>query len=149
LLDEATYLKDWERGLKIVADEGKLKKATLIATGSHTAGIRNGGEPREIKRRTSLENSMRVLSHGAGRRGRDEHLDLMLLPLSFRRFLMARNPALENKLPAFEKWHPKALFAAAQEIAKKSAPLSSKSNIRHRSARTMPKRWFSRVVVCF
>ncbi|MCI0695904.1 ATP-binding protein [candidate division KSB1 bacterium] len=99
LLDEATYLKDWERGLKIVADEGKLKKATLIATGSHAAGIRKGGE------------------RLPGRRGRDERLDLMLLPLSFRNFLLARNPALENKLPAFEKWNQKMLFAAAQEIA--------------------------------
>ncbi len=99
LLDEATYLKDWERGIKIVADEGKLKKTTLIATGSHAAGIRKGGE------------------RLPGRRGRDERLDLTLLPLSFRNFLMARNPALENKLPVLEKWNQKALFAAAQEIA--------------------------------
>lgn len=99
LLDEATYLKDWERGIKTVADEGKLKKAPLIATGSHAAGIRKGGE------------------RLPGRRGRDEPLDLMLLPLSFRNFLVARNPALESKLPIFEKWNQKALFAAAQEIA--------------------------------
>ncbi|MDZ7359613.1 MAG: ATP-binding protein [candidate division KSB1 bacterium] len=98
-LDEATYLKDWERGVKIIADEGKLKGVTLIVTGSHAAGIRRGGE------------------RLPGRRGRDEHLDLTLLPLSFRGFLMARNPAFENKLPAFEKWNHKALFAAAQEIA--------------------------------
>ncbi|MDZ7291951.1 MAG: ATP-binding protein [candidate division KSB1 bacterium] len=115
LLDEATYLKDWERGLKIVADEGKLKKATLIAAGSHAAGIRKGGE------------------RLPGRRGRDEHLDLMLLPLSFRRFLMARNTALENKLPIFENWNQKTLFATAQEIALWADQISSYFSIYLRS----------------
>jgi hypothetical protein len=98
-LDEATYLKDWERGVKIVADEGQLRGAALIATGSHAAGIKKGGE------------------RLPGRRGRAEHLDLMLLPLDFRGFLLARNPALKNKLPSFSEWHFDALFHAAREIA--------------------------------
>jgi predicted AAA+ superfamily ATPase len=98
-LDEATYLRDWERGVKIVADEGKLRGTTLIATGSHIAGVRRGGE------------------RLPGRRGREEHLDLMLLPLSFRTFVQARNPNSQSRLPSFPGWHLEALFHAAQEIA--------------------------------
>jgi hypothetical protein len=98
-LDEATYLKDWERGVKILADEGKLRGVTLIATGSHAAGIKRGGE------------------RLPGRRGREANLDLLLMPLHFRGFLLARNPGLKSKLPTFSDWKNQTLFQAAQELA--------------------------------
>ena len=98
-IDEATYLNDWERGVKILADEGKLRGVTLLATGSHAAGLRRGSE------------------RLPGRRGRAEKLDLLMLPLSFRSFLEARVPALKDRLPMFSKWGFKALFQAAQDMA--------------------------------
>ncbi|MFQ6092682.1 MAG: AAA family ATPase [bacterium] len=99
MMDEATYVKDWERSVKIVADRGLLKGVTLIATGSHAAGLRRGAE------------------RLPGRRGRGEDLDLALLPLSFREYLVARKPELKDKLPQFPGWGLNALFTAAQEVS--------------------------------
>lgn len=98
-LDEATYLKDWERSIKILADEGQLRNVTLFATGSHAAGLRRGGE------------------RLPGRRGRGAKLDLLMLPLDFRRFLLARKPHLTDKLVSIEAWDLKQLYQAAVEIS--------------------------------
>ena len=99
LLDEATYVRDWERGIKIVADRGSLRGITLMATGSHAAGLRRGAE------------------RLPGRRGRGKSLDILLLPLSFREFIAAKNPDVAQKLPAFSKWDLDALFGAAREVS--------------------------------
>jgi predicted AAA+ superfamily ATPase len=98
-LDEATYLRDWQRGVKIVADEGGLRSVTLFVTGSHAISMKKGGE------------------RLPGRRGRDEKLDIHFLPLNFRDFLLAQKPELVDRLPVISEWQPNEIFQTAQEIA--------------------------------
>lgn len=65
LLDEATYVRDWDRGIKHLADAGLLREAVLVVTGSDSVLIR--------------ESRMRL----PGRRGAGDVLDFHLYPLSF------------------------------------------------------------------
>lgn len=98
-IDEATYIKDWQRGVKILADRGQLKGVTLFATGSHMMGLRRGGE------------------RLPGRRGRGTKLDIPLLPLSFRDYIINYNNDLKEKLPKFPGWDFNRLFKACQEFS--------------------------------
>lgn len=65
LLDEVTYIKDWDKGVKYVADAGMLQDIVLVITGSDTAIIK--------------EARMRF----PGRRGVSGTVDFHLHPLSF------------------------------------------------------------------
>jgi predicted AAA+ superfamily ATPase len=65
LLDEVTYIKDWDKGVKYCADAGMLQNAVLIITGSDTAIIK--------------EARMRF----PGRRGISGTVDFHLHPLGF------------------------------------------------------------------
>jgi hypothetical protein len=69
LLDEITYVKDWEKGIKFLADAGILRNTVLILTGSDSMIIR--------------EARMRL----PGRRGRSAVIDFHLFPLSFFEFV--------------------------------------------------------------
>lgn len=40
LLDEISFVREWQRGIKALADEGKLKNTTLLLTGSNLLDIR-------------------------------------------------------------------------------------------------------------
>ena len=95
LLDEATYIRDWERGIKILAGEGRLQNVTLLATGSHLMGMRRGAERLPGRR-------------GAG-------FDIPLWPLSFRQYLNVLAGDLKEKLPAFQGWSQKSLVASVEE----------------------------------
>jgi predicted AAA+ superfamily ATPase len=65
LLDEVTYIKEWDRGIKYLLDTGVLEKTVLMVTGSDTILIEEA--------RTRLP----------GRRGKARQLDFHLYPLSF------------------------------------------------------------------
>ena len=43
-LDEISFVREWQRGVKALADEGKLKNVTLLLTGSNLIDIRGGAE---------------------------------------------------------------------------------------------------------
>ncbi len=96
-LDEATYIADWERALKILSEEGKLQGITVLATGSHLMGMRRGAEKLPGRR-------------GAGN-------DILLLPLSFREYLLVIRKELKEALPSFEGWSREALIASIEEIS--------------------------------
>jgi len=98
-IDEATYLTDWERGIKILADYGLLKNITVFATGSHAIGLRRGSE------------------RLPGRRGRAENLDIQLLPLSFREYLMVMEPNLKDKIPEVKSFDFKVIMDSVQEVS--------------------------------
>ena len=66
LVDEVTYIKNWDKGLKYLADSGMLEEVVLIFTGSDTAVIQQA--------RTRFP----------GRRGNVAAPDFHLYPLSFR-----------------------------------------------------------------
>ena len=65
LLDEVTYIRDWDKGVKYCADAGMLQNAVLVITGSDTAIIK--------------EARMRF----PGRRGISKKVDFHLHPISF------------------------------------------------------------------
>lgn len=65
IIDEVTYIKDWDRGIKYMADAGMLRNVVVILTGSDTVVIRDA--------------RMRF----PGRRGRADRVDFHLFPLSF------------------------------------------------------------------
>jgi predicted AAA+ superfamily ATPase len=66
LLDEVTYIKDWDKGIKYLADAGMLENIILLITGSDLAIIK--------------EARMRF----PGRRGAADTVDFHLYSLSFR-----------------------------------------------------------------
>lgn len=69
LLDEVTYISQWDRGIKFLADAGVLEDVILVLTGSDSVIIRDA--------RTFLP----------GRRGRAQRVDFHLYPLSFAEYL--------------------------------------------------------------
>ena len=65
VIDEVTYIKDWDKGIKFLADSGQLENTVLILCGSDLSLIK------EARKRFP------------GRRGKSECLDFHLFPLSF------------------------------------------------------------------
>jgi predicted AAA+ superfamily ATPase len=99
-LDEVTRVRDWGSGIRGLADSGALQSAVVIATGSHALDIKRGGE------------------RMPGRRGRAEHLDYLLMPLSFRDYVGLRSPDIAAHLPALGSLEPTLdLLPLAQEAA--------------------------------
>ena len=68
LVDEVTYIREWDRGVKFLADAGLLDDVVLILTGSDSV-------VREARARLP------------GRRGRAARVDFHLYPLSFAEYL--------------------------------------------------------------
>ncbi|MHB8835204.1 MAG: ATP-binding protein [Candidatus Methylomirabilia bacterium] len=66
LLDEVTYIRDWDRAVKYLADAGLLERVVLLLTGSDLSFLKDA--------RSALP----------GRRGAADVTDFHLYPLSFR-----------------------------------------------------------------
>ncbi len=64
-IDEVSYIREWDRGIKFLADAGRLERAVLLFTGSDLALVHEA--------RARLP----------GRRGRASEIDFHLWPLSF------------------------------------------------------------------
>lgn len=73
LLDEVTYIKDWDKTIKYAADSGMLDEVILIITGSDLLLMQ--------------EARMRF----PGRRGKASKVDFHLYPLSFKEFLSLKD----------------------------------------------------------
>lgn len=73
-LDEITTIKDWQRGIKYLADLGALENAAIILSGSNASDLRTG------------------IERLPGRRGRGTDLDKILLPASFREYVSFVSP---------------------------------------------------------
>ena len=69
ILDEVTYIREWDKGIKFLADSGALERVILVLTGSDLSFIK--------------EARMRF----PGRRGKADVADFHLHPLSFRETL--------------------------------------------------------------
>lgn len=74
-LDEASFLPDWPRGIKVLIDMGFDKNATYIVTGSSALDLKRSSEKLP------------------GRRGKG--CDFVLLPLSFGQFLSILYPQIK------------------------------------------------------
>jgi predicted AAA+ superfamily ATPase len=66
ILDEVTYIRDWDRAVKFAADAGLLDRIVLMITGSDLALMRA------------------ARARFPGRRGVEDVVDFRLRPLSFR-----------------------------------------------------------------
>lgn len=80
-LDEVTGVKDWGAAVRTLYREGALRQVTVVATGSHALDLARGGET------------------APGRRGERKvaEPDWILMPLSFRDYLTAHDPALGKR----------------------------------------------------
>lgn len=74
VLDEVTYTRDWDKGVKFAADAGQLERAVLMITGSDLAMVRE------------------ARSRLPGRRGDEARVDFHLYPLSFRELVELKDP---------------------------------------------------------
>ncbi|MCQ1535701.1 ATP-binding protein [Methanosarcina sp. KYL-1] len=82
-LDEISSVRDWEKGLKYIADTGALKNSTVVLTGSHSIDIKN-----------SIERL-------PGRRGEGEGtLDKIFFPMKFSEYAETLNPDLKQFMEA-------------------------------------------------
>ena len=85
LLDEVTYIRDWDRAVKYVADAGLLERTVLVLTGSDLLVIQ--------------EARMRL----PGRRGESDVVDFHLHPLSFGEALRLKRALPAEVLDALER----------------------------------------------
>ncbi len=69
IIDEVSYIRDWDKAIKYAADAGMLRKTVLMLTGSDCTFIR--------------EAKMRF----PGRRGKADQVDFHLFPLSYREYI--------------------------------------------------------------
>ncbi len=72
LIDEVTYIKDWDKGVKYLADSGIIGKAVVVLTGSDLSFIK------ESRKRFP------------GRHGTADTTEFLLYPLSFRETLSVK-----------------------------------------------------------
>lgn len=107
LIDEATYVADWERGVKIAVDASGLEETTMIVTGSHAPRLKEG------------------LERLPGRRGRGASRDLSLLPMTFREYVEALSPSLASIIHAMDSWDLKSWDEASVLAASQLDPLRS------------------------
>ena len=70
ILDEVTYIKEWDKGVKYLADAGALERAVLMITGADLVVIRDSR------------------ARFPGRRGTADRVDFHMYPLSFQEFVV-------------------------------------------------------------
>lgn len=84
IIDEVTYIKEWDRAIKFLADSGQLQSTILILSGSDL---------------TMLEE---VRMRFPGRRGKADEVDFHLYPLSFSEYLHLTQRASDNIVKLYE-----------------------------------------------
>ncbi|MCL5773002.1 MAG: ATP-binding protein [Firmicutes bacterium] len=82
-LDEISFVKEWQRAIKLLADSGKLKNSLVLITGSNVLDLKYSAE------------------RLPGRRGEIFPWDITFLPLTFHEFITLLKPEfLTDPLPA-------------------------------------------------
>ena len=84
ILDEITFVREWNRGIKALADEGHFRKGFCILTGSDTVVLNEAS------------------ACFPGRRGNASKVDFHIFPLTFKEYVQLTDPDLiidsENKI---------------------------------------------------
>lgn len=83
ILDEISSVKDWQKGIKSLYDSGRLKKCTLVLTGSHSIDLRKAAETL-VQRR------------GEVGRLKDKLPDKILLPTKFSEYAETRSEKVQK-----------------------------------------------------
>ncbi|MDA3924630.1 MAG: ATP-binding protein [Kiritimatiellae bacterium] len=82
VVDEISYVKDWDKGVKFLADAGILEETTLILSGSDSSILRE------------------AMKRFAGRRGRSARVDFVFHPLGFVETVKLKIPELSGLVTA-------------------------------------------------
>jgi hypothetical protein len=82
VVDEISYVKDWDKAVKFLADAGSLESTTLILSGSDSAILRE------------------AMKRFAGRRGRSAQVDFVFHPLGFAETVTLKVPGLSGLVAA-------------------------------------------------
>ena len=85
IIDEISYVKDWDKAVKFLADAGLLDQTTLILSGSDSSIIRE------------------AMKRFAGRRGRSEKVDFVFHPLGFAETVMLKAPEMSGLVAACQQ----------------------------------------------
>jgi predicted AAA+ superfamily ATPase len=85
ILDEISSVKDWQKGIKLLYDSGRLKKCTVILTGSHSIDLRKATETL-ARRRGEVEKL------------RDQTPDKILLPPKFSEYADVRSQKIHDTI---------------------------------------------------
>ncbi len=91
LLDEVTYIREWDRAVKFAADAGLLERVVLVATGSDLTIVRE------------------ARSRFPGRRGASAEVDFHLYPLSFPESCRLRGVVSGEELACLENGRAESL----------------------------------------
>lgn len=86
ILDEVTYIKNWDKGIKYLADVGLFSKTILILTGSDLKFLK--------------ESIVRF----PGRRGKADEVDFHLYPLSFSEVLTIKASSFRDNEDIFQDY---------------------------------------------
>jgi predicted AAA+ superfamily ATPase len=85
VLDEISSVKDWQKGIKSLYDAGRLRKCTLVLTGSHSIDLRKATET--LARRRGEVDKLK------------DHLpDKILLPTKFSEYADTRSEKIHNMI---------------------------------------------------
>ena len=76
IIDEITFVKEWDRSIKALADEGWFRRGFCLLTGSDSVILKEAA------------------SRFPGRRGKADQVDFHLYPLSFRDYIALVEPRL-------------------------------------------------------
>src|SRR5713226_8056082 len=89
ILDEISSVKDWQKGIKSLYDAGRLRKCTLILTGSHSIDLRRATET--LARRRGEVDKLK------------DHLpDKILLPTKFSEYADTRSEKIHNMIRSLD-----------------------------------------------
>jgi uncharacterized protein len=99
VIDEISYVKDWDKAVKFLADAGSLEEVTLILTGSDCAILRD------------------AMKRFAGRRGSSAQVDFVFYPLSFPETVLIKNPELSGLIEACRAQEGNSVLPAYQAHA--------------------------------
>ncbi|MDO8644295.1 MAG: ATP-binding protein [bacterium] len=80
IVDEVTYVREWDRAIKALADEGRFKNGFCIITGSDSVILKD------------------AMARFPGRRGEASKTDFHLSPLDFREYLELTDPSLLSSM---------------------------------------------------
>ncbi|MBL7072660.1 MAG: ATP-binding protein [Candidatus Omnitrophica bacterium] len=77
-VDEVSYIPEWDKSIKYLADSGIFEHMSVILTGSDNQIIRT------------------AMKRFAGRRGKADKVDFIFLPISFKESVILKNPKLNS-----------------------------------------------------
>lgn len=98
ILDEVTYIRDWDKGIKYLADAGIIEKLGLFLTGSDLAIIKE------------------ARMWFAGRRGASRIVDFHLFPLNFFETVQLKGTLLPGRIDALLDGRADSIAPVAAEL---------------------------------